>query len=37
VPVTTVDGDERAAKVTVAHDLELAELIASRAMSKVSR
>jgi 2-C-methyl-D-erythritol 4-phosphate cytidylyltransferase len=37
VPVTTVDGDERAAKVTVAHDLEIAELIASRAMSKVSR
>ena len=26
VPVTTVTGDERAAKVTVAHDLELAEL-----------
>jgi 2-C-methyl-D-erythritol 4-phosphate cytidylyltransferase len=26
VPVTTVVGDERAAKVTVAHDLELAEL-----------
>jgi 2-C-methyl-D-erythritol 4-phosphate cytidylyltransferase len=26
VPVTTVDGDERAAKVTVAHDLALAEL-----------
>jgi len=25
-PVTTVDGDERAAKVTVAHDLALAEL-----------
>jgi 2-C-methyl-D-erythritol 4-phosphate cytidylyltransferase len=25
-PVTTVDGDERAAKVTVSHDLELAEL-----------
>jgi len=27
-PVTTVAGDERAAKVTVAHDLALAELIA---------
>jgi 2-C-methyl-D-erythritol 4-phosphate cytidylyltransferase len=26
VPVTTVAGDERAAKITVAHDLELAEL-----------
>ena len=26
VPVTTVAGDERAAKVTVAHDLEMAEL-----------
>jgi len=26
VPVTTVAGDERAAKVTVAHDLEIAEL-----------
>ena len=26
VPVTTVDGDEQAAKVTVAHDLALAEL-----------
>ena len=26
VPVATVDGDERAAKVTVAHDLALAEL-----------
>jgi 2-C-methyl-D-erythritol 4-phosphate cytidylyltransferase len=26
VPVTTVDGDERAAKVTVAHDLAVAEL-----------
>ena len=26
VPVTTVPGDERAAKVTVAHDLALAEL-----------
>jgi 2-C-methyl-D-erythritol 4-phosphate cytidylyltransferase len=25
-PVTTVEGDERSAKVTVAHDLELAEL-----------
>ncbi|MCW2582536.1 MAG: 2-C-methyl-D-erythritol 4-phosphate cytidylyltransferase, partial [Klenkia sp.] len=26
VPVTTVDGDERAAKITVPHDLRLAEL-----------
>jgi 2-C-methyl-D-erythritol 4-phosphate cytidylyltransferase len=26
VPVTTVAGDERAAKITVAHDLALAEL-----------
>jgi 2-C-methyl-D-erythritol 4-phosphate cytidylyltransferase len=26
VPVTTVPGDERAAKVTVPHDLDLAEL-----------
>jgi 2-C-methyl-D-erythritol 4-phosphate cytidylyltransferase len=26
VPVATVEGDERAAKVTVAHDLALAEL-----------
>jgi 2-C-methyl-D-erythritol 4-phosphate cytidylyltransferase len=26
VPVSTVAGDERAAKVTVAHDLALAEL-----------
>ena len=26
VRVATVDGDERAAKVTVAHDLALAEL-----------
>jgi len=26
VPVATVAGDERAAKVTVGHDLELAEL-----------
>ena len=26
VPVTTVEGDERAAKITVAHDLALAEL-----------
>jgi 2-C-methyl-D-erythritol 4-phosphate cytidylyltransferase len=35
-PVTTVEGDERAAKVTVAHDLALAEMIArSRAMSRV--
>jgi 2-C-methyl-D-erythritol 4-phosphate cytidylyltransferase len=30
VPVTTVDGDERAAKVTVAHDLALAELQVGR-------
>jgi 2-C-methyl-D-erythritol 4-phosphate cytidylyltransferase len=30
VPVTTVPGDERAAKVTVAHDLALAELQADR-------
>lgn len=30
VPVQTVDGDERAAKVTVAHDLALAELQAVR-------
>ncbi len=30
VPVTTVAGDERAAKVTVAHDLALAELQVSR-------
>jgi 2-C-methyl-D-erythritol 4-phosphate cytidylyltransferase len=27
VPVTTVDGDERSAKVTVAHDLVVAELL----------
>ena len=26
VPVETVDGDERAAKITVPHDLALAEL-----------
>jgi 2-C-methyl-D-erythritol 4-phosphate cytidylyltransferase len=26
IPVGTVEGDERAAKVTVAHDLALAEL-----------
>lgn len=31
VPVQTVDGDERAAKITVAHDLALAELQAVRA------
>jgi 2-C-methyl-D-erythritol 4-phosphate cytidylyltransferase len=30
VPVTTVDGDERAAKVTVPHDLHLAELQVAR-------
>ncbi|RBY76799.1 2-C-methyl-D-erythritol 4-phosphate cytidylyltransferase [Geodermatophilus sp. TF02-6] len=30
VPVTTVPGDERAAKVTVAHDLALAELQVAR-------
>jgi 2-C-methyl-D-erythritol 4-phosphate cytidylyltransferase len=30
VPVSTVAGDERAAKITVAHDLELAELQARR-------
>jgi 2-C-methyl-D-erythritol 4-phosphate cytidylyltransferase len=30
VPVRTVDGDERAAKITVAHDLALAELQAVR-------
>jgi 2-C-methyl-D-erythritol 4-phosphate cytidylyltransferase len=30
VPVVTVDGDERAAKVTVAHDLALAELQVAR-------
>ena len=28
IPVVTVDGDERAAKVTVAHDLAMAELMA---------
>ena len=27
VPVQTVDGDERAAKITVAHDLALAEML----------
>lgn len=27
VPIGTVDGDERGAKITVAHDLELAELL----------
>jgi 2-C-methyl-D-erythritol 4-phosphate cytidylyltransferase len=30
IPVSTVDGDERAAKVTVAHDLALAELQVAR-------
>jgi 2-C-methyl-D-erythritol 4-phosphate cytidylyltransferase len=30
VPVSTVAGDELAAKVTVAHDLELAELLVAR-------
>jgi 2-C-methyl-D-erythritol 4-phosphate cytidylyltransferase len=30
VPVGTVDGDERAAKVTVPHDLALAELLVAR-------
>jgi 2-C-methyl-D-erythritol 4-phosphate cytidylyltransferase len=30
IPVTTVDGDERAGKVTVAHDLALAELQVGR-------
>jgi len=30
VPVTTVAGDERAAKITVAHDLALAELLVKR-------
>jgi 2-C-methyl-D-erythritol 4-phosphate cytidylyltransferase len=30
VPVSTVAGDERAAKVTVAHDLALAELLVTR-------
>jgi 2-C-methyl-D-erythritol 4-phosphate cytidylyltransferase len=30
VPVSTVDGDERAAKITVAHDLALAELQVAR-------
>ncbi|MGY1710160.1 2-C-methyl-D-erythritol 4-phosphate cytidylyltransferase [Geodermatophilus sp. SYSU D00758] len=30
VPVATVEGDERAAKVTVAHDLALAELLVAR-------
>jgi 2-C-methyl-D-erythritol 4-phosphate cytidylyltransferase len=34
-PVATVAGDERAAKVTVAHDLEVAELIAGRPMNQV--
>lgn len=30
VPVTTVPGDERAAKVTVPHDLRVAEMLAAR-------
>jgi 2-C-methyl-D-erythritol 4-phosphate cytidylyltransferase len=30
VPVHTVEGDERAAKITVAHDLALAELQVER-------
>jgi 2-C-methyl-D-erythritol 4-phosphate cytidylyltransferase len=30
VPVTTIDGSERAAKITVPHDLVLAELLAAR-------
>jgi 2-C-methyl-D-erythritol 4-phosphate cytidylyltransferase len=37
VPVATVDGDERSAKITVAHDLALAELLASRATSRADR
>ena len=34
VPVATVAGDERAAKVTVAHDLALAELVRARRRSE---
>jgi 2-C-methyl-D-erythritol 4-phosphate cytidylyltransferase len=37
VPVTTVAGDERAAKVTVRHDLELAELIARTTGERASQ
>ena len=37
VPVATVDGDERAAKVTVRHDLTLAEATVSRTVSEVAR
>jgi 2-C-methyl-D-erythritol 4-phosphate cytidylyltransferase len=33
IPVHTVAGDERAAKITVAHDLELAELQVARGTS----
>jgi 2-C-methyl-D-erythritol 4-phosphate cytidylyltransferase len=33
VPVVTVDGDERAAKVTVAHDLAMAELMVRTTVS----
>jgi 2-C-methyl-D-erythritol 4-phosphate cytidylyltransferase len=37
VPVVTVAGDERAAKVTVAHDLALAELIARTTGERASQ
>jgi 2-C-methyl-D-erythritol 4-phosphate cytidylyltransferase len=37
VPVTTVPGDERSAKVTVPHDLALAELAVGPASGTVSR
>jgi 2-C-methyl-D-erythritol 4-phosphate cytidylyltransferase len=37
VPVATVEGDERAAKVTVAHDLVLAKLIVSTTGERASQ
>ena len=37
IAVTTVEGDERAAKVTVAHDLALAELIARTTGERASQ
>jgi 2-C-methyl-D-erythritol 4-phosphate cytidylyltransferase len=37
VPVVTVEGDERAAKVTVAHDLAVAELLGVESLREVRR
>jgi 2-C-methyl-D-erythritol 4-phosphate cytidylyltransferase len=37
VPVRVVDGDERAAKITVAHDLALAELAVQATAARASQ